>query len=448
MRWLRARLDRIAPHFERGGRLHKLHPLWEAADTFFYAPGSVTGTAAHVRDAIDLKRIMMTVVIAALPCVLMAIFNTGLQANLAIDPAKAGALEGWRHEVIRWLGTGYSPGSAVANGVHGALYFLPLYIVTMVVGLSWEVLFAIVRKVEVNEGFFVTGILFPLILPPTTPLWQAALGISFGVVLAKEVFGGTGMNFINPALAARAFLFFAYPADISGDKVWTAVQAGAAVDGFSGATLLGQMRVMTQPFEAAGFSWSRAFFGFEPGSMGETSAFACLIGAAIIAFNHLGHLDPLLVSAFSPRAPEFIALADLLQVPGTGLALRAYGVILIHREEHHAGAARDRERAGRAALRRSRSTNRRSLERDQAVPDLGCAVGIARCVEGAGWFAGHARFQRRHQSQRQHAYRAGEHGRLFLQRRPERHRQSREDERWHVAHGWERSQHLLRLHTL
>jgi Na+-transporting NADH:ubiquinone oxidoreductase subunit B len=288
MRWVRARLDRIAPHFEHGGRLQKWHPLWEAVDTFFYSPASVTKTAAHVRDAIDLKRIMMTVVIAVLPCVLMAIFNTGLQANLAIDPAKTGALEGWRHDVIRWLGTGYSPRSAVANLVHGGLYFLPLYIVTMVVGLTWEVMFAIVRKVEVNEGFFVTGILFPLILPPTTPLWQAALGISFGVVIAKEVFGGTGMNFINPALAARAFLFFAYPGEISGDKVWTAVPAAAAVDGYSGATVLGQLRVLTQPFESADFSWFRAFFGFEPGSMGETSALACLIGAVIIAVTKVG----------------------------------------------------------------------------------------------------------------------------------------------------------------
>jgi Na+-transporting NADH:ubiquinone oxidoreductase subunit B len=288
MRFLRTRLDRIAPHFERGGRLHRWHPLWEAADTFLYSPASTTRTAAHVRDAVDLKRIMMTVVIATIPCVLMALFNTGLQANLAIDPAKAASLEGWRHDVIRWLGVGYSPHSVTANFLHGALYFLPLYVITMVVGLAWEVLFAVVRKVEVNEGFFVTGILFPLILPPTTPLWQAALGISFGVVLAKEVFGGTGMNFINPALAARAFLFFAYPAEISGDKVWTAVPAEVAVDGFSGATLLGQMRVMTQPFEQAGFSWWGAFFGFEPGSMGETSAIACLIGAVIIAFTKVG----------------------------------------------------------------------------------------------------------------------------------------------------------------
>jgi len=288
MRTLRAFLDRQAHHFEKGGRLEKLYPLWEAADTFFYTPASVARGSSHVRDAIDLKRMMILVVIAALPCVFMAMVNTGLQANLAIDPARAGALEGWRHDVIRLLGTGYAPSSSLANLVHGALYFLPLYVVTMAVGLAWEVLFAVVRKVEVNEGFFVTGILFPLILPPTTPLWQAALGISFGVVIAKEVFGGTGMNFINPALAARAFLFFAYPAEISGDKVWTAVPGGAAVDGFSGATLLGQMRVMTGPFEAQGFSWWNAFVGWEPGSMGETSALACLIGAVIILVTKVG----------------------------------------------------------------------------------------------------------------------------------------------------------------
>ena len=156
MRWLRQRLDQVAPHFEKGGKLHRWHPLWEAMDTFFYAPSSVTTTGAHVRDAIDLKRMMMTVVIATLPCVFMAMLNTGLQANLGIDPAKVAQLDGWRYDVMRALGVGFSPSSAVANLVHGALYFLPLYIVTMVVGLSWEVMFAIVRKVEVNEGFFVT----------------------------------------------------------------------------------------------------------------------------------------------------------------------------------------------------------------------------------------------------------------------------------------------------
>jgi len=288
MRRLRSFLDRQAHHFEKGGRFERLYPLWEAADTFFYSPASVTHGGSHVRDAIDLKRMMMTVVIATLPCVLMAMYNTGLQANLAIDPAKTAALEGWRHDVLRLLGVGYSPGSLLANVTHGALYFLPLYIVTMVVGLTWEVLFAVVRKVEVNEGFFVTGILFPLILPPTTPLWQAALGISFGVVIAKEVFGGTGMNFINPALAARAFLFFAYPAEISGDKVWTAVPEAVAVDGFSGATVLAQLRQSTQPLESMGLSWWNAFVGLEPGSMGETSALACLIGAAILVLTRVG----------------------------------------------------------------------------------------------------------------------------------------------------------------
>ncbi len=231
----------------------------------------------------------MLVVIAALPCVLMAMYNTGLQANLALDPAKAAGLAGWRHDVIRALGVGYSPASIVACTTHGALYFLPLYLVTMVVGLAWEVLFAIVRKVEVNEGFFVTGILFPLILPPTTPLWQAALGISFGVVLAKEVFGGTGMNFINPALAARAFLFFAYPAEISGDRVWTAVPQEVTVDGFSGATLLAQIRQATVPFDRLSHvSWWDAFVGLEPGSMGETSALACLIGAVLLIVTGIG----------------------------------------------------------------------------------------------------------------------------------------------------------------
>ena len=227
MSGLRRLLDRLGKPFEPGHKLERLHPLFEAMDTLFYTPSRVTRTGAHVRDALDLKRMMMLVVIAALPCVFMAMWNTGLQANLALDPAKVAALDGWRHDVIGWLGVGYAPSSFVANVVHGALYFLPLYIVTMVVGLSWEILFSVVRREEVNEGFFVTGLLFPLILPATTPLWQAALAISFGVIFAKELFGGTGMNFINPALAARAFLFFAYPASMSGDQVWTAVPPGS-----------------------------------------------------------------------------------------------------------------------------------------------------------------------------------------------------------------------------
>jgi Na+-transporting NADH:ubiquinone oxidoreductase subunit B len=285
---LRRLLDRIGKPFHPGGRLERFFPLYEAADTFFYSPGKVTGTGSHVRDAMDLKRMMIIVCIAALPCVFMAMFNTGLQANLALDPAKAAQLDGWRHAVIAWLGVGYSPDSFAANVIHGALYFVPLYVVTMVVGLGWEVGFAIVRKMEVNEGFFVTGLLFPLICPPATPLWQAALAVSFAVVLGKEVFGGTGMNFMNPALVARAFLFFAYPASMSGDAVWTAMPRAAAHDGFSGATVLSQFRHLEGPATPPDLNWMSAFVGLEPGSMGETSALACLIGALILVVTGVG----------------------------------------------------------------------------------------------------------------------------------------------------------------
>jgi Na+-transporting NADH:ubiquinone oxidoreductase subunit B len=288
MKLLRQWLDRIGKPFHPGGRFERFFPLYEAADTFFYSPAKTTTTGAHVRDAMDLKRMMIIVVIAAMPCVFMAMFNTGLQANLALDPARTDLLVGWRHDLIALLGIGYSPDSFFANLFHGALYFVPLYVVTMVVGLGWEVGFAIVRKMEVNEGFFVTGLLFPLICPPDTPLWQAALAISFGVVMAKEVFGGTGMNFINPALAARAFLFFAYPASMSGDAVWTALPAGAAQDGFSGATVLSQLRAMPPEGSASDLPWMVAFGGFEPGSLGETSALACLIGAAILIATGVG----------------------------------------------------------------------------------------------------------------------------------------------------------------
>ncbi len=287
MRPLRRLLDQVGRPFHPGGKLQRFYPLYEAMDTFFYAPGSVTKTGAHVRDAMDLKRMMILVVIAAFPCVLMALYNTGYQANRVIDPARIHELVGWRHGLIQTLGFGYDPRSILDNVIHGAVYFLPLYIVTMVVGLGWEVTFSIVRKVEVNEGFFVTGLLFPLILPATTPLWQAALGISFGVVLAKEVFGGTGMNFINPALAARAFLFFAYPAQISGDAVWNAAPLSATVDGVAAPTMLADMRLGVG-FEAQAYSWWDAFIGLIPGSMGETSALACLLGAALIIVTGVG----------------------------------------------------------------------------------------------------------------------------------------------------------------
>ncbi len=312
MRALRQLLDRIGEPFHPGGRLERFYPLYEAADTFFFAPAKNTTTGAHVRDALDLKRMMILVVIATFPCMFMAMYNTGLQANQALDPAKVALLTGWRHDVLGLLGVGYSPASLAANVLHGAMYFLPLYAVTMVVGLGIEVAFAVIRKMEVNEGFFVTGALFPLICPPETPLWQAALAVAFAVVLGKEVYGGTGMNFMNPALVARAFLFFAYPASMSGDKVWTAIPTAAAVDGYSGATVLSQMRQMTGSFEQLNLSWWNAFVGLEPGSMGETSALACLLGAVVLVATGIGSWRIMLAMCLGT-----IGMASLLNVIGS-----------------------------------------------------------------------------------------------------------------------------------
>ncbi len=286
MKFIRHILDKQRPLFEKGGKLELLFPLFEANDTILFTPGYVTRGPAHVRDGLDLKRMMMTVVIALVPCILMALYNTGFQANLAM--AEGASAPGWRGAVIDLLGLGYGTGNILACMVHGFLYYLPILIVTFVVGGGIEVLFAIVRKHEVNEGFLVTGMLFPLILPPTIPLWQVALGIAFGVVLGKEIFGGTGMNILNPALTARAFLFFAYPAQISGDKVWIA--ASETVDGFSGATALGRMAVADASVQDGALkalqemhvSWTDAFLGFIPGSLGETSTLACLLGALVL----------------------------------------------------------------------------------------------------------------------------------------------------------------------
>ena len=280
MKALRGLLDNLHPLFVKGGKFEKLYPLYEAGDTFLYTPGEVTKGASHLRDGIDLKRMMSMVVVALVPCVLMALYNTGLQANLGLQSMGLSETSGWRGAVMAAIGLGYDPNNVVACMLHGLLYFLPIYIVTMTVGGLWEALFAIVRKHEINEGFLVTGLLFPLTLPATIPLWQVAIGISFGVIFGKEVFGGTGKNFLNPALTARAFLFFAYPAEISGDAVWT------AVDGFSGATPLGAMAA--QGMAGVNYSWDQAFLGTIQGSMGETSTLACLLGAFILIASGIG----------------------------------------------------------------------------------------------------------------------------------------------------------------
>ncbi len=323
MRWLRQLLDSKAPLFEEGGKFEKFYPLYEAADTFFFTPGEITDGASHVRDALDLKRMMTMVVVALIPCVFMACYNTGYQANLgyanAIKEVATAApavnsvvlLEGdqtpldvvnpegtqttlleqieaelgWRKAIV---GTP-DPGSLISNLLHGLTYFLPVYIVCMTVGGICEVIFAMVRGHEVNEGFLVTGLLFPLTLPPSIPLWQVAMAIAFGVVIGKEIFGGTGRNFLNPALTARAFLYFGFAPEIVGDKVWNAL---GNVDGISGATILGDVAAL--PDKAAGmeflkdFSWADNFFGITAGSMGETSVLCCLIGALILIATGIG----------------------------------------------------------------------------------------------------------------------------------------------------------------
>jgi len=271
---LRKWLDDVEHQFTEGGRFQKFYPLFEAVDTFLYKPDSVTRTTAHVRDGVDLKRIMITVWIAAFPAMVWGMWNLGYQAN-EIYAVTGGSVDGWRGALISVFG-GYDSGNVWHNLFFGALYFLPIYAVTFIVGGFWEVLFAIKRGHEVNEGFFVTSILFALICPPDLPLWQAALGISFGVVIGKEVFGGTGKNFLNPALTGRAFLYFAYPAQLSGDAVWT------AVDGYSGATPLGVVAAEGMNGLQSQYTWFDAFFGFIPGSIGETSTFMVLIGAAIL----------------------------------------------------------------------------------------------------------------------------------------------------------------------
>ena len=282
---VRAFLDKIEHNFEKGGKHEKWYALYEAVDTFFYRPGSVTKTTAHVRDGLDLKRMMITVWLCTFPVIFYGMYNIGYQANsiYAGNADLLAAQDNWRIALIS-LFAGFNPDSLWDNLIHGAAYFLPVYAVTFLVGGFWEVVFASIRKHEVNEGFFVTSILFALIVPPSIPLWQVALGISFGVVIGKEVFGGTGKNFLNPALTGRAFLFFAYPAQMSGDAVWT------AVDGFAGATALSMAASGgIEQVVAQGITWWDAFYGNIQGSMGEVSTLAIFIGGAVLLMTKIAN---------------------------------------------------------------------------------------------------------------------------------------------------------------
>ena len=279
----RSFFDRLEPHFVNGGKYEKYFPLYEMVESFVYTPKTVTKAAPHARSFIDMKRIMIYVVVATIPCIMMAFYNTGFQANAAmaatgIEPS------GWRAAVLSALGIGFNPDNVFANMAHGFMYFLPIYVVTLVAGGVCEVIFSVIRGHEVNEGFLVTSMLYVLILPATTPLWQVALGIIFGVVIGKEVFGGTGKNFLNPALVGRAFLYFAYPAQMSGDSVWV------ALDGYSGATALAiSASDGYQTLAANGMTWWDSFLGFVPGSMGETSTLAALVGVAFLMLTKIAN---------------------------------------------------------------------------------------------------------------------------------------------------------------
>lgn len=272
---LRKFLDSIEPEFEKGGRLERWYAVYEAIDTILYTPGKVTVTSSHVRDAVDLKRVMTTVWVCAFLPMFAGMYFTGLHANLAMDQLGIDQLAGWRGFIVELI-AGYDAGNWWHCMIYGAVFYVPIYIVTFVVGGFWEVMFSMKRGHEINEGFFVTSILFTLIVPASIPLWQVALGITFGVVIGKEIFGGTGKNFLNPALTGRAFLFFAYPAQISGDAVWT------AVDGFSGATPLGVAALSGMEGLVNSVTWMDAFIGNIQGSIGETSTLAIFIGGAIL----------------------------------------------------------------------------------------------------------------------------------------------------------------------
>ena len=275
MKAFRNFLDKIKPQFEKGGKFEMFHSTFEAFETLMFVPDKVTTRGAHIRDAVDMKRSMIVVVFALFPAMLFGMWNVGYQHFLA-------------------LGQEVTLGEAF---LFGFLKLLPIIVVTYVVGLGIEVLFSQLRGHEVNEGFFVSGFLIALIVPVDIPLWMLALAVAFAVIIGKEVFGGTGMNILNPALTARAFLFFSYPAWISGDQVWVAGLAHGmkAVDGFSGATPLAEAaagKIEHLP------SAMQMFIGTVPGSIGETSTLAILLGGLFLVYTGIGSWK-IIVSSFA-----------------------------------------------------------------------------------------------------------------------------------------------------
>jgi len=265
MKALRDFIDKIKPHVEKGGKFEKLHSTFEAFETFLFVPNKVTFKGSHIRDAVDMKRTMIVVVLALVPALLFGMWNVGYQYHLSVGETS----------------------TLMGNFWFGFLRVLPLIIVSYVTGLGIEFIFAQYRGHEVNEGFLVSGILIPMIVPVTTPLWMVAVATIFAVVIGKEAFGGTGMNIFNPALLTRAFLFFAYPAQMSGDSVWIwgPSEGSKVIDGFSGATPLGNAGIglfdKLPPLQDL-------IIGTIPGSVGETSKIAILIGAALLIITGIG----------------------------------------------------------------------------------------------------------------------------------------------------------------
>lgn len=268
MKPLRKLLNNLKPNFEKGGKLEKFYPAFDAFETFLFVPNHTTSSkGTHIRDAIDLKRTMILVVLSLVPCLLFGMWNIGYQHHLALGMMNVSVMD---------------------NFIFGAIKVLPLILVSYGAGLATEFVFAIIRKHTINEGFLVSGMLIPLIMPIEVPLWMLAVATIFAVIIGKEVFGGTGMNILNPALTARAFLFFAYPTKMSGNEVWinTSPEKGqAVVDAYTGATALGDA--------AAGYqdripNIIDSFIGIIPGSVGETSTLACLIGATVLLFTGIG----------------------------------------------------------------------------------------------------------------------------------------------------------------
>jgi len=278
--WLRSINDRVKPSFMPGGAQAKWFPIYDAIENFIFSSTNKTTNPIHVRDSIDIQRIMVIVWLAAFPAMFFGMYNVGSQTLDYLFLVGSSNTNDWHHVLINLVG--YSSDSFLTKMWVGAIYFIPIYAVTFAVGILWEILFAVVRKHEINEGLFVSSILFALSCPPDLPLWQAAMGITFGIVIGKEVFGGTGKNFLNPALTGRAFLYFAYPSQLSGDKVWIAglSDTGITPEGFSGATPLGYAAEDGLQGLTDNFSWLDAFLGHIPGSVGETSLIA--IGIALI----------------------------------------------------------------------------------------------------------------------------------------------------------------------